>query len=179
MGRDKALIDWQGAPLVVQVARRLRDAVGDVVVVTKDPRSFEGLGLRVEQDLCKLQTPLAGILTALEFAAGRPAFILACDMPFVEPAFVRMLLEAAEDHDAAVPLRDGRLEPLHAVWRPSSLPEVADALDRAERAPLQVLGRLRVLEVPETVWRRWDPDGLSLMNVNTPEELERARGRSP
>ncbi len=176
MGQPKAHILWEGRPLVVHVARLLETVVAEVIVVAKRPVELDGMGLKVVADRMSVQTPLAGIVTALRAAAGRAAVIVACDMPRLQPLFIRRLLEAAEGCDAVVPVRGGRLEPLHAVWCPSSLHPVTAALRRGMLAPHEVLAGLEVMRVPEATWRAWDPEGVSMLNVNTPGELQRARG---
>jgi molybdopterin-guanine dinucleotide biosynthesis protein A len=178
MGTNKALVLWEGVPLVARVAAALSEAVGEVVVVTRSPAELEGLGLTVVPDEPGPQTPLAGIRTVLRLAGERPAFVVACDMPFVAPPFVRALLGLAEGCDAVVPVHEGRPDPLHAVWLPSALPEVEASLRSDRPAPRDVLARLNVRWVEEEEWRPWDPEARSLVNVNTPEDLERERRRN-
>ena len=175
MGTSKALLLWDGIPLVSRVAGALAEAVGHVVVVARHPAELRGLGLEVVEDEPAPQTPLSGIRTALRLAVDRLLFVAACDMPFMSPAFVRELLLLAEDHDAVVPLHHDRPEPLHAVWLPTALAQVEASLASPRPAPRDVLARLRVRWVPEKEWRPWDPDGRSLLNINTPEDVERER----
>ncbi|MGH2769654.1 MAG: molybdenum cofactor guanylyltransferase [Actinomycetota bacterium] len=179
MGRPKAHVLWEGHPLVVHVARLLETVVAEVIVVTKRPVELAGMGLTVVSDRMSVQTPLAGIATALHAAAGRPAVIVACDMPRLQPRLIRRLLEAAQGHDAAVPVREGRLEPLHAVWCAPCLGPVTAALDRGRLAPHEVLAKLDVARIPEAVWRVWDPEGVSMLNVNTPEDLQASSPGGP
>jgi molybdopterin-guanine dinucleotide biosynthesis protein A len=46
-----------------------------------------------------------------------------------------------------------------------------------ERSLRAFLTRLRVAIVPEREWRDLDPEGNSLIDVDTPADLERARTR--
>jgi molybdopterin-guanine dinucleotide biosynthesis protein A len=186
MGTDKALLELGGLPLVVRAVRALADAVGEVVVVTRRPEALEGLGLEVVADDPGPQTPLTGIATALRRAGGRPVFFAACDMPWIVPAFVRALVALAAEAapagrgpagwDAVVPLRQGRPEPLHALWGARARGAVDAALLLGRAAPRDVLRDLAVRWVPEEEWRRWDPGGRSLANVNTPADLEAEAG---
>lgn len=174
MGENKALLDWDGVPLVVHVANRLKQAVKEVVVITKRPAELKDLGLEVVREGIKEQTPLAGIATALRLGDGRRVFVIGCDMPYVEPELVRLLLRRCSGHEAVVPERDGRLEPLHAVWCPRSLSKVRDALKRGELSPTRVLETLRYQKIPESMWRAWDPSGQSMVSINTKEEYLQA-----
>jgi molybdenum cofactor guanylyltransferase len=166
--------------MVVRVAGLLAEAVGEVVVVTRRPSELAGLGLTVVEDDPGPQTPLSGIRTGLRLAGDRPAFVAACDMPFLAPAFVRALLELGppnEASDAVVPLSEGRPQPLHAVWLPAALPAIEAAIASDAPSPKRLLRSLAVRWVEEPEWRLWDPGGRSLTNLNTPEDLTRERAR--
>jgi molybdopterin-guanine dinucleotide biosynthesis protein A len=179
MGANKALLPWQGIPLVSRVVRLLAEAVGEVVVVTRHPAELAGLGLPLVEDEPGPQTPLSGIRTALHLAGARPLFVAACDMPFLSPSFVQSLLALGPAHDAVVPLHHSRPQPLHAVWLPTALPQVEASLASGHPAPRRVLSQLTVRWVQEDEWRPWDPGGLSFTNVNTPEDVHRTRGSWP
>lgn len=179
MGKDKAWIDFHGRPLVEHVVERLEGFSDDVFVVAKDPAPFEEAGLRVVADERDEQTPLAGIAAALGAARNRWVLVVGCDMPFVSAAVGRMLLRRAEEVDVVVPVRRSRLEPLHAVWGTSAADAIEEALEAGEHAVVDVLDRLEVAEVEEAMWQAWDPDGLAMRSVNTPEELDEALAAEP
>jgi molybdenum cofactor guanylyltransferase len=161
MGRDKALIEVDGRPLALYVADRLLGCSDDVFVVAK-----RELGFPVVIDDLDLQTPLAGIMTALRSAKHEVVFICACDMPLVSADLVVDLASRADEHDAVVPERGGRTEPLHVVWAVRSLPKIEELAASGERAVHRILERLDVVTVEVG-------DDPSFTNVNTPEELER------
>lgn len=167
MGRDKALIDVEGRPLALHVADRLRACSDDVFVVAK-----RDLGFPVVIDESDLQTPLAGIVTALRSARHELVFVCACDMPLVSAELVGDLADRANGHDAVVPTRGGRVEPLHAVWAVRVLPKIEELMASGERAVHRVLERIDTVTVEVG-------DDPSLVNVNTPDDLERVlEGRS-
>lgn len=179
MGRDKAWIDFHGRPLVEHVVERLQAFSDDVFVVAKDPEPFEEAGLRAVADDSDLSTPLAGIQAALGAARNRWVLVVGCDMPFVSAAVGRMLLRRAEEVDVVVPTRHGAPEPLHAVWGTSAADVIEEALETGERSVKVVLASLEVAEIDQETWQAWDPNGLSMCSVNTPEELEKALARQP
>ena len=148
MGRDKAWIEVDGEPMVVRIVRRLEQTSDDVFVVAKDVSRFEASGLRAVADATDEQTPLAGIAAALRDPHHDLVFVCACDMPDVDPDLVRSLAERCVGVDAVVPVRDGVLQPMHAVWTRSASDVVDAALAAGERAPKRVLQQLRTLEVP-------------------------------
>ena len=164
MGRDKALIEVAGVPMAGRVAAALRDAgATEVVVVGGTAEARSGLGLRFVPDLFPGDGPLGGILTALRAFGTGLVVIGACDLPRLDAATVRSLVDAIGDHDAAL-ARTDRLEPLCGVWRTEAcLPALHAAFDDGERAIHRAIARLSVINV--------DVAGAPLTNINTPADL--------
>jgi molybdopterin-guanine dinucleotide biosynthesis protein A len=137
---DKALADLAGTPMIRRVADRLTPAVADLVVNCRPeqtPRlrtALEDYPLEVSyaEDEEPDRGPTAGIRNGLRAVNSEYAFVVACDMPFVDPALVEYLFERASGHDAAVPrCDDGWYEPIHAVYAADAM---ADACTSALRA---------------------------------------------
>jgi molybdopterin-guanine dinucleotide biosynthesis protein A len=78
-------------------------------------------------------------------------------------------------YQALVPRSAGRDHPLHAVYARSCLPEVDALLATGGGSMQQLLDRLDVRRLDERDLRRFDPDGLSLLNLNEASDLERVR----
>jgi molybdenum cofactor guanylyltransferase len=122
--------------------------------------------------------PTAGILTGLRAAESEYAFVVACDMPFVEPALVSYLFERARGHDAAVPrVGDGWFQTTHAVYRAEAMAEACDrALEAGERKVIAPLERLEYVVIDEgEVREHASLDAFE--NLNTREEFEAAARR--
>jgi molybdopterin-guanine dinucleotide biosynthesis protein A len=118
---------------------------------------------------------MAGIRTGLRAVEETYAFVVACDMPFVDPALVEHLFERAEGRDAAVPrLDDQWFQTTHAVYRAEPMARACDAaLERGEHKIIEPLFELDYVAVDEdeiTEHGRID----SSENINTREEFEAA-----
>jgi molybdenum cofactor guanylyltransferase len=172
LGRPKASTPLGGVPLVHRVLTAARGAGLDAVVVAKASSPLPDLDVRVWLEPDSPTHPLAGLVTALEHAEA-PLLILACDMPFLDTGFLRWL--AGVDAVAAVPVSGGRLHPLCARYTPAALTSLRAALSAgaAVADAVTALGP-RLLDEAE-IARFGDPERL-LMNVNTPQDLQRAEG---
>lgn len=188
MGRDKARLDWHGRPLVVHVVAVLQAAgLAPIVVVRAAERPLPSLPpeVVVAVDAAPDRGPLEGLLAGLESLPDdvEAAFATAVDAPLLHPAFVAAVLRAlGPDDEAAVPLRDGRRQPLAAAYRPGPARAAAQALRSSGRArAMDLLDGLHVRELPEAVLRQdpvlatADPELRSLVGVNDPVELDAAR----
>ena len=174
-GEPKALIDLGGRRIVERVLAAIAPVVDDVLMVTNTPDRYAFLGLPMVGDVFAEGGSLGGIYSGLAAARAEAVFNVACDMPFLRADVARLVLAHAGDADVVIPRVGEQLETMHAVYGKACLPHMEERL-RAGR--LKIVGffdRVRVLEVPEAEVRRLaDPD-VVFMNVNTPDELARAR----
>lgn len=174
MGRTKALLPFGGTTLIEAAIARLREVCSEILIVTNTPDLYRSLGVRTVADVLPGRRSLAGIYTGILHTGG-PAFVCACDMPFLNPALIRYLGTLAEGVDVVIPQHGGEYEPLHAVYTPACLEPLQRCATRGGRNT-GFLGevRVRVVEVEEI--RRFDPELRSFVNVNTPEEYARLQG---
>jgi molybdopterin converting factor small subunit len=73
-----------------------------------------------------------------------------------------------------VPYWQDRFQPLHAVYRRSVLPLLKEQLERGELRPIFLYEKVRTREIHEEEIRRFDPEGSSFLNMNTPEDYQEA-----
>src|SRR5437763_297007 len=109
MGRDKALLEVDGEPLVARLARALQGCCGEVLVVGGEPARFAALGLNVRwaPDAVSGAEPLAGILGALEATTLGACLVVACDMPCVTAELLTAMAAVPRDYTAVAYPGDG------------------------------------------------------------------------
>jgi molybdopterin-guanine dinucleotide biosynthesis protein A len=174
-GAPKALVELGGRRLIERVVGVVREVVDDVLIVTNTPDLYRFLDLPMVPDVFVDHGSLGGIYSGLAAAAGEAAFTVACDMPFLRAAVARLVVERAGEADVVIPRTGDQLQTMHAVYGKGCLPHMHARL-RAGR--LKITGffeDVRVLEVPEAEVARHADPALVFTNLNTPEELERAR----
>ena len=176
-GSDKALAPWQGRPLARWVAEQVQAAAGPVTLVG-DPERYQELGLPVIADRVEGFGPLAGLAAALEHSSAEWNLVVACDMPYLTPEFLRFLLRAAEacETDIVLPLdREGRAEPLCAVYAGRRRAAISDAVRHGVHKMTDAFAFLRVRPMPFSEYAAYDPDGLLFSNLNTAADLAGVR----
>ncbi len=172
MGRDKALLPMpDGRPLVRWVADRLATFCDPVFAVDPSPERLTQTGIRAVPDRIRGRGPLAGLVTGLEMSPHRLALVVGCDMPFVEEAVVRLLLDRIDDLDAAVPVIAGRLQPLGAIYATSLLERAIRLVEERPAGLHELLAEARIRRVTEAELRTVDPTLASFANLNTPTDL--------
>lgn len=178
MGRNKALLDFAGEPLVCRMARRLEQA-GLGVRLIGPPELFGPLGLRAIGDDRPGLGPLGGIATALAHSDRPWNVIVAVDLPYLTPAWLAALAAhaAVSAADAVLPRSERGLEPLCAAYHRRCLPSILAALGRGVRKVTDGLAGpppCRVEEIAPAEWKRYAAAGNLFENINTPGEYERA-----
>jgi molybdopterin-guanine dinucleotide biosynthesis protein A len=169
MGRDKATVELGGIAMIEHVARACSDASLNVVVVGRDAMPTTVAIERWIADELPGAGPLAALAAVLR-ATSREVLLVACDMPMLDAASVAWLvgIPMTRDVDALIVRHDDRIEPTFSRYRASCLDAVDAMIARGERSLRALLDVVTVatVDAPPSVARR-------LVNVNTPEDLDR------
>jgi molybdopterin-guanine dinucleotide biosynthesis protein A/molybdopterin converting factor small subunit len=174
MGRPKALLPFDGEPLIVHVIRALKKMFAETVVVAAPDQELPSLPAMLVRDEVAYQGPVSGIYHGLKAATKEVCFVTSCDAPFLNLQLISQLLAQISDCDVVVPYWQQRFQPLHAVYRTSVLPLLKDQLERGELRPIFLYDKVRTRKIPEQEIRRLDSEGLSLLNMNSPAEYDAA-----
>jgi molybdopterin-guanine dinucleotide biosynthesis protein A len=174
-GRPKALIELGGRPIIERVVAALSPAVDDMLIVTNTPELYAFLGLAMAGDVYPEHGSLGGIYSGLKAAAGGAALTVACDMPFLHPGVVQLVADRAGEGDVVIPRVGSQLETMHAAYGKACLPHIEERLIAGRLKIVEFFERVRVVEIREEDVTRFRDPHVAFMNVNTPEELERAR----
>jgi molybdenum cofactor guanylyltransferase len=172
-GLDKSRLTIGGLTILQRQLDLLQGVADRVVVIANDPERFAGLGVPVVPDLVPGAGSLGGIYTAIAAADG-PVLVLACDMPFLTRPFLARVLDRGQDVDVALPRGPDGYHPLCACYAPACADPIRRRLDAGALKVLDLLTDVRVRELPPAELEAFDPDGLLLLNVNTPDDLARA-----
>lgn len=183
MGTPKEWLRLGHETMLQRVVRLVAQEVSPVIVVTASPdQDLPPLpeGTRRVADAVPGRGPLQGLATGLAGArdAGCTcAFVIAVDQPLLQPGFITsLLLLLSPEWDAVVPIHDQRVHGVTAVYRCSIAGQLQEWVEGGLAGVRQAVDLLRARRVDQAHWGEVDPLGLSLRNMNTPEdrhELER------
>jgi molybdenum cofactor guanylyltransferase len=177
MGRSKALLDFAGEPLIVHLVRELKNLFDDVVVVAAPEQELPLLPVTLARDEIAYQGPVGGIYYGMKAARGETCFVTSCDVAFLNTGLIAHLVSRISHHDVVVPYWEERYQPLHAVYRRGVLPLLAGQLERGELRPVYLFDKVRTLKIGADEVHRFDPEGLSFFNMNTPADYDAALAR--
>jgi molybdopterin-guanine dinucleotide biosynthesis protein A len=181
-------VDFGGKTLIAHIIGKLQD-LGDEYVVSigrngapEDYRRLLPNNTLVIQDTVDFQGPLAGFMTALNECKSDVCFLGACDMPFIEPKIVEYLFSGSSEYSGAVPKwRDGRLEPLHAVYDCNAARQASRrVIDQHALSMISLVDhipRIRFVSVEQEI-APLNPTLNTFRNLNTPRDLDEVQGGS-
>jgi molybdenum cofactor guanylyltransferase len=175
MGTDKAFLELAGRTLL---ARTLDFAasIASPVKIVGEPTKFARFGPVVE-DIYHEHGPLGGIQAALASTAIELNLMLAVDLPFLRPEFLRYLTSCARESSAVVtvPRALGGLQPLCAVYRRGFLAPAERSLRAGKNKIDALFAEVDTRVIDENELRKFGFGEEMFCNVNTPEDWEKAQ----
>ncbi|MCX5724738.1 MAG: molybdenum cofactor guanylyltransferase [Nitrospirae bacterium] len=177
MGEDKRHLLVGEQTLLDRGLAVLRSIFQEVlVVIAQDspPLVVEALVVR---DLIPDCGSLGGLYTGLMQATTPYIFVVACDMPFLDPMVIVEFTSRRASADIVMAKLASRVHPMHALYSKRCVP-VVEQMIQARQLKIQEMvsdRSLHVRYVTEDDLRTIDPSGRSFQNVNTPADLEVAR----
>ena len=175
-GGDKGLLRLGDTTILDQVIGRFEPQVAGLALnANGDPARFSDLGLLVIPDsIAGFAGPLSGVLAGLDWAASQGAdqiITAAADTPFLPCDLVPQLQLAAERAGVDMALAatpDGR-QPTFGLWPVRLRDDLRAALNDGLRKVVIWTSKHHAATAEF-------PDSAAFFNVNTPEDLEKARG---
>ncbi|MGG7550023.1 NTP transferase domain-containing protein [Chryseobacterium arthrosphaerae] len=172
MGKAKDLLHWHGKEQRYFAADLIAPFCEEVFISCRQDQleNFD-LGYKALTDTFLNMGPFGGILSALRSRRDTAWLVVACDLPLLDPKSLAFLLRSRDPEKAATTYEspfDGLPEPLITIWEPKSYPLLLHFLGMGNTCPRKVL-----INSDTLILKPENPD--ALMNVNTPEDAEKAK----
>lgn len=182
-GRDKGLIKLSGKPLIRHVFDKVVALVDNVFVVVSSKEQLKEYSkifdssTRIVLDESRVRSPLVGTITGFKSANSGYSMLLPCDTPLISEAFLSLMLDLVQGHDAVIPKwPSGYIEPLQSAYKTKvAYASAIDAFTKGELDLRSMISRLKnVLYFSTMAIQSIDPDLHTFLNVNNAEDLRRA-----
>lgn len=175
LGRDKALLPWQGRTLIEHIVAQLKELSDDVLVITGTERRYcELLDVPIFADEIKNIGPMGGLYTGLTHARSEYSLVVACDMPLFTRAIIDLLRSELDSSvRAVVPEVQGHRVPTLAIYHKECLAVIERLLTQGNTALQALLDSAPTKVIPETQLRIIDPELRTFTNLNTLEDWEK------
>jgi molybdopterin-guanine dinucleotide biosynthesis protein A len=177
MGVNKAFVNIDGERLIDRIMKIFRDLFQEVIVVTNSPLDYLDLDAMIVTDIYPGKKALGGIYTGLFYASFPHAFVAACDMPYLNAGFIVWMMEQAPAHDIVVPETPDGFQPLHAIYAKRCLPHMKRRIIQDKLKITGFYKSLKCFNIPESIYKSFDPESRMFINVNAAEDLARLEAK--
>ncbi len=193
-GSDKGLYEFQGKPLVLYLLDTLNEGNYDIFLVAHSPKQVQKYINKIDiRNILafilddhklipnlKLHAPLLGLYSAfkeLNKLGYKRTFALSCDTPLIQQKIITYIINQSYGFDCCVPRwNNGYIEPLLAIYR------IKKAYHKSKvnllKNDLKLTNlfdknwRINYLSIEKSI-KPLDEDLLTLININTPEDLKK------
>jgi len=178
-GHDKILEPIGDKSLIEQVISRTAPLSKEIIIVTAKERAFPQFAnhpkVKVVADVLPGQGSLGGIYTGLVTSKTYYNLVLAADMPFLNESLLKYMMNVADGYDFILPKIDNWYEPLHAIYSRNCIEPINKMLQQGQKVIIELFNYVKVRFIEAEVVDRYDPQHLSFFNVNTREDMEKAK----
>jgi molybdopterin-guanine dinucleotide biosynthesis protein A len=175
-GKNKALVHVGGKRILDRIYEVFTILFDKIILVTNDPVQYMEWDFDIVTDIFPIRSSLTGIHTGLFYITTPYAFFAACDIPFIKKELIEILLDSVEPSiDIVIPETSKGLEPLCSVYSKQCLKPVEEQLEKQSLKIERMFQKVRVKKISEDILRTIDQDLLSFSNINTPDDLTRAK----
>jgi molybdenum cofactor guanylyltransferase len=178
-GHDKVLERIGNTSLLEQVISHVDSISKDIIIVTAKERTFAQLAnhpkVKIITDIFPGQGSLGGIYTGLVKSKSFYNLVVAADMPFLNESLLRYMIKVADGYDFILPHVNSWYEPLHAIYSRNCIDPIKSILEQGKKVIVELFNHVNVRYVEAEEIDQFDPKHLSFFNINTREDLERAK----
>lgn len=142
MGTDKALLDFQGKPLLAHMLEVIRP-VCNRTFVSGDHSDYLAFGVEIISDLYPDKGPVSGILSALEHSETDWNLIVSVDSPNVNEELIRYLISNRKNYESVVPVHQAGSEPLIALYHKNTATVIHEMILSGDYRVMSLFGKVR------------------------------------
>lgn len=174
-GQDKALISVGRRRILDRIYEVFIQLFDEIFLVSNNPVRYLEWDLNIVSDLYPVRSSLTGIHAGLFYASNPHVFFAACDTPFLKKELIEVIIDRIEPgYDAIIPEISAGMEPLCAAYAKRCLNRIEQHLAQEKLKIQLVFKKNRIKKIPEKILRERDPELISFININSPEDLEKA-----
>jgi len=175
-GRNKAFLTIDGQTFLDRIVEALSACCEELLLVTREPERYADRDLRVVTDLLTARSALTGIHAGLVQMQADCGLCVGCDTPLIKKGVLRLLMESADsDTDIVVPTSGTYFQPLCAAYSKRCARVIEDQLQGGDFKIAHLFDKMKVKKVPYAQFRAVDGKLESFFNINTEDDLKRAR----
>ncbi|MDF0727001.1 molybdenum cofactor guanylyltransferase [Cytobacillus sp. S13-E01] len=175
-GSPKAIADYKGRKFIEYALDSIQNITKEIIIVsheTLSSRIKQVTSIPVTEDLSQYKGngPLAGIVTGMCYYQTEWYIVLPCDTPLVTEELIKRLLEHTEaEIDAVVPVVEGKIQPLIALYHTRVIDKAKRLLTQNKYKMMSLLDGINTKYITE---KNLQVTATIFQNINSQDDLDK------
>lgn len=173
MGEDKAFLNYHGIPQVEYLYGLLSQLLPRVYLSVKKPSHSYSFTNHLIEDAYEQESPINGIVSALESCPKKSFLVLAVDLPLITKSALQLLLKMRNSQATATAFSSRATnlpEPLIAIWEHHSIRELKNYFINGGKCPRNFL-------IDSNCTQIFPNQEEDIFNANYPDEFLSAKSK--
>lgn len=167
--KNKALLKIGGKSIIERIINALSEVTADILLITNSPDEFKHLGIPMFGDIIPRSGSLGGIYTGLKVSETYYNLIIACDMPFIRPSLLTLLIQQSRGYDVVIPVTPDGHHPTCAIYSKDCIKPIETQIRSGNLKISDFFPNVRTRRIDfNTLHDRYDQ--IMFFNVNTKQD---------
>ncbi len=128
MGFNKEELELNGERLIFKQIELLEPIFKEIIVISPNKHLYKDKNVKVYKDILDSKGPLTGLHSGLTYSNTDYNFVIACDMPHIDQAFIFRQIEKLDNLDAYIIKNKEFYEPFHGFYNKRLVNNIEDYL---------------------------------------------------
>lgn len=171
--KNKALLEIGGKSIIERIISALSEVTSDILLITNSPDGFKHLEIPMFGDIIPGSGSLGGIYTGLKVSETYRNLIIACDMPFIRPSLLTLIIQQSRGYDVVIPVTPDGHHPTCAIYSKDCIKPIEAQIRSGNLKISDFFPNVRTRKIDfNTLHDRYDQ--IMFFNVNTKEDYLKA-----
>ena len=171
--KNKALLKIGGKSIIERIINALSEATAHMLLITNFPDEFEHLEIPMFGDIIPGSGSLGGIYTGLKVSETYHNLIIACDMPFIHPSLLTLLIQQSRGYDVVIPVTPDGHHPTCAIYSKDCIKPIEAQIRSGNLKISDFFPNVRIRKIDFNILHdRYNQ--IMFFNVNTKEDYLKA-----
>ncbi len=167
--RNKALLKIGGKSIIKRIIDTLSEVTTDMLLITNSPDEFNHLNIPMFGDIIPGSGSLGGIYTGLKVSETYHNLIIACDMPFIRPSLLTLLIQQSRGYDVVIPVTPDGHHPTCAIYSRDCIKPIESQIRSGNLKISDFFPNVRTRRIDfNTLHDQYDQ--IMFFNINTEED---------
>lgn len=173
-GKNKSFLSLGSETFLEKIYNTVSPIFSEILLATREPQLYKDINAKIVNDIFYTRSPLTGIHAGLVYANYDKAFVIACDMPFVNRKVIqRLVVQASTKYDVIVPKKGPFYEPLCAVYSKRCIKSIEYLLANNKVKISNLFEMVRTKEISTELLEDIDPELNSFININNLNDVQK------